>query len=169
MNKIKAFTILFLVSFALVLAGCSASIEEEAENTISLLEETFSAEPTETNTSNDEISYYLPNSMEIESEQDNNLIIKEGKQTFILFVNQIEEKDSKVMYESIIEKVDENVLEETFEDDNRFGYTIVQGLEDNLYEVTVGIGGVKMTTEAKANSVSESAELMMEIVSSVTY
>jgi hypothetical protein len=83
-------------------------------------------------------------------------------------VNPKEKPSSKAMYESTVQSVKKPVLNETFKSNNRLGYVIISKVDDDVFEVTVGIGGVKLTTETKARSVSESAEKMMEIVSSVS-
>lgn len=38
-----------------------------------------------------------------------------------------------------------------------------------MYEVTVGIGGIKMTTESKEKNISANASKMMRVVKSVQY
>ena len=166
-NRIVLFACLLLLTGLLV--GCSVSVDDEIKNTTAKIEEAFNNKPMETNKSFESISYYLPNAMKIESEGTNNLIFEQGKQLYILFVNPNEELDSKVMFESTGAKTKKDLVFETFEDENRFGYVKVTEVEENSYEVLVGIGGIKLTTQAKASQISESAEQMMQIVSSVKY
>jgi hypothetical protein len=87
--------------------------------------------------------------------------------SYLLFVNENEEANSKVSYDTLVEKYEKPFISETFEDQERFGYLFVNNLEKNTYEVTVGIGGTKLTTEAKANDVSDAAKNMMDIVKSI--
>ncbi|MFT4414953.1 hypothetical protein ACLM5H_13920 [Fredinandcohnia humi] len=159
---------LFL-GFALVvglLVGCS-SIEDETKEALTAVEETFKGKPTETNNTNGNISFYLPSTMKIDEKDENNVIVTKSGQTFILFVNPNEAKNSKVMYEAIDAK--KFSVDKTFTDKERFGYVKVFELEEDIYLVSVGIGGVKMTTEAKVSEISESATEMMKVVSSVKY
>jgi len=44
---------------------------------------------------------------------------------------------------------------------------LIQKLKDDLYEVVVGIGGIKMTTETELSGLSKDAKSMMEIVRSI--
>jgi hypothetical protein len=157
-----------LLSMVMMIAGCSASIKEEAKNTKKAVEAVFQEKPKEPNKKHEFFSYYLPIGMEVQNEFKYNILFKEGKNNYILFVNPKEKPSSKAMYESTVQSVKKPVLNETFKSNNRLGYVIISKVDDDVFEVTVGIGGVKMTTETKARSVSESAEKMMEIVSSVS-
>ncbi|UHA62181.1 hypothetical protein KDJ21_011495 [Metabacillus litoralis] len=78
-----------------------------------------------------------------------------------------EPKNSKVSYVTLTEQYQEPFLSKTFEQNDRFGYLFVVKIEENKYEVTVGVGGTKVTTEAKGNDVAEDAEAMMMIANSV--
>ena len=73
------------------------------------------------------------------------------------------------MYESTVSGAEKKIVNETYTDDNRFGYVQVEEMEEDNYEVSVGIGGVKMTTTCELKNVSESAQRMMVVVSSVEY
>ncbi|MFS0864504.1 hypothetical protein [Fredinandcohnia sp. 179-A 10B2 NHS] len=160
---------LFLSFFIVIglLTGCS-SIEDETKETIAAVEETFKGKAEEANSKNEDISFYIPSTMKIEEREENNVIINKDDQTFILFVNPVEPANSDVMYKSIESKKKFSV-DKTFTDKERFGYVKVYEIDEKLYLVSVGIGGVKMTTEAKLSEVSESAKEMMTVVSSVKY
>ncbi|WP_010678460.1 hypothetical protein [Bacillus timonensis] len=163
MRKVLIVTLLVLVG---LLSGC-ASIEDESKETVSSVETAFNAQPEKTNSENDGISFYLPSTMKIEEKVENNVILQKGDQTFILFVNPNEKRTSEVLYEAVDAK--EFEVDKTYTDKERFGYVKVFEIEDNQYLVTVGIGGIKMTTETKVSDISESAGEMMKIVSSVKY
>jgi hypothetical protein len=111
----------------------------------------------------------LPEGYKVESAKNNNLIFKRDDEQFILFVNDKEKEDSTVFYDSLLEQYKDPIVEETFKDKDRFGYVLVDKLEEDEYEVSAGIGGVKMTTQTDSRSVADTAEQMMEIVSSVNY
>lgn len=151
-----------------LVVGCSVSVDEEIKKVETAVEEAFTDKALETNEKYEDFSYYLPTTMKIDSEEgNNNLIIKKGNQLFILFVNPNEEPNSKVMFESSGPESQDDLVVKTFEDQDRFGYIIVKELDKNLFEIVVGIGGVKMTTQTKASEILESAQQMMEIVASV--
>lgn len=164
----KGFIYVFLLIGLLV--GCSASTEEIKKETKTAVEQAFKSKPTETNKKSDAFSYYLPSDMEVQKEESNNVIIEKGKEDlYILFLNPNEAKNSQVMFETVTPPDNsKEVVSETFKDKERFGYVkVFQTQDEKLYEVSVGIGGVKMTSEAKANTVAEVAGEMMKIVSSV--
>jgi hypothetical protein len=162
-------SIIYLMLIVGLLTGCFASVEEVSTETVASVEQAFKAKPVEPNNTEKSFSYFLPSDMNVESAGQNNVILQKGEQLFILFVNPNEPKDSTEMYESTVQKTskDKDIVNETFKDDSRFGYVKVEEIENKSYEVSVGIGGVKITTESKLSEVSVTAEQMMQIVSSV--
>ena len=153
--------------FLVVISGCSSpSIEKEKEIIHETLEETLTSNPKLPNKKIAGLSFYLPASMRIKQEQPYNLLIAEGQQTYILFSNPNEKADSEILYE-MSEKTEYLVMKETYREAGKFGYVVIYEVADDLYEVTIGIGGVKMTTETNTRYVAEKAKEMMEIVASV--
>lgn len=153
-----------------ILSGCSLSIEEASENTLKAVEQALSQEKKEANEKSDPFSYYLPPEYTVNSESNNNIVLTYKDQTFILFVNPYEPKDSEVLYQSTVENYDNPEVTETFLNNGELGYVIIDELdnsEEELYEITVGVGGVKMTTVTDTDNLEESANTMMEIVTSV--
>lgn len=144
--------------------------EEEIQTaTIDQSKKTFTSKPSSVNEENGAIKYHLPEGYEVESAENNNLLFKRDDQQYILFVNENEKENSTVFYDSLLDQYENPIVEETFKDKDRFGYVLVDKLEDEKYEVSVGIGGVKMTTHTAPRGVADAAEQMMEIVSSVKY
>lgn len=158
---INSFFVVFL------LMGCSMSIEELSKTTINEAEQAFNEEPIEPNEETELFSFYLPNKFQIEESHESNLILEKNNQSYILFVNQNEMSDSKVSFEALSAQYNEPFILESFEQDNKFGYLFVDELNDKEYEVTVGIGGTKLSTTAKPNNISDDVKEMMNIVSSV--
>jgi hypothetical protein len=164
-NTVKIHKLIYISFAILLLVGCS-SIEEVVAEANTVASETFASGPKGINVEKDSFSYYMHSSMEEESSQVHNIILTEGKQTYILFVNSLEEKKSRVVYESTV--VDqEYLLNETFENKDRFGFVQILELEEKTYEVTVGVGGAKLTTETDKGNIVESTEKMMQIANSV--
>lgn len=167
MNKRKFLILLVIFSYIFAMTGCSASIEEEISQAKKQVETAFKSKPIEPNEKAKLFSFYLPGEFELEQELNNNVILKQGRQTFILFVNPKENLNSQLMYETLVKNSSKNMLKSTFIDKERFGYVSVKSVGESLYEISVGIGGIKMTTETKAKNVAKNAEEMMKIVTSV--
>lgn len=151
----------------LLLSACSVSIDEELKEARPAVEEAFNSKAKEANNENEHIQYYLPFGFEIEDESTpNNIILKNGSKTYILFYNQQEEADSEVVYEATI-KQKEYDMNELYQDDQKFGFFLLKEIGDDRYELTVGIGGVKVTSEVKARNIKSEASTMMTIANSV--
>lgn len=150
----------------MVLAACGVSIEDAKENAISNAEKAFEEESIETNEQFEEIQYYLPNDFTIKEQTSNNIILEKNSHPFILFYNQYESKNSKDIYEMTTAIGGNIIIDQTFENDNRFGYLIITETEEDLFEVTAGIGGVKVTTESDMKDMAENAGILMEIANS---
>ncbi|WP_102263902.1 hypothetical protein [Mesobacillus jeotgali] len=149
----------------LLLSACSASFSEHKAEIKEQVATTFESQPEKTNNSTKDIEYYLPSSFKVEEETPNNVLLKDGSKTFILFYNQHEKEDSKVVYDSTVKQQKEWDANETFTKDGKFGYMLVKQLKENRYQLIVGIGGVKLTTETE--DVRDDAEAMMDIANSV--
>lgn len=162
-GKVLFLTLLLIVG---LLSGC-ASVEDVSKETVTSVETAFNAQPEKPNSENGEVSFYLPSTMKIEKKDENNIILQKENQTFILFVNPKEEQTSDVEYKSI--DAEKFAVDHTYTDKERYGYVKAFEIEDKQYLVTVGIGGIKMTTEMKLGEMSETASEMMKIVSSVQY
>lgn len=161
----------FRRAFGLILVGlfllsaCSASFSEQKAEIKKEVASTFENQPEKTNNSTKDIDYYLPSDVKVEEETPNNVLLKNGSKTYILFYNQHEKEDSKVVYDSTVKQQKEWDANETFSKDGKFGYMLVKELKENHYQLIVGIGGVKLTTETE--NVREDAEAMMQIANSV--
>jgi hypothetical protein len=154
----------------LFLAGCSLSIEDATEKTVSTVEKSFVDKEMEASEESEAFSYYLPIQFSIETETENNIVFTNKKQTYVLFVNPYEPYDSEVVYDSTKSNYENLELDHTMTEDGKLGYILISQVEEEeeeFYEVTVGVGGVKMTTVADTQNMEASAKTMMEIVSSV--
>ncbi|WP_243386015.1 hypothetical protein [Bacillus kexueae] len=166
----KFFKIAFTVTLSTILLfGCSLSPEEVEKEATKIIQEAFQQPPVDPNEDVEQFSFYLPESFEIESHSGNNLILKEGSESYILFLNPNEKRTSTLLYDKAIDIATELIVEETSKSEEQFMYTIVNKLDEKTYEVIAGVGGVKITTHVESNKVSESAKKMVEIVQSVQY
>jgi len=160
-------SILFLS--LLFLTGCSVSIEDATQKSVDTFEETFKAQPLETSEDTDIFAYHLPTGFTIDSESENNIVLTQEEQTYLLFVNPFEPKDSEVLYDSTKVNLSNLLVDHTVTDEGRLGYLLISPVdgEEEFYEVTVGLGGEKMTTVTDTSNMEASTKSMMEIISSV--
>lgn len=166
----KIFKTAFTVTLSTILLfGCSLSEEEVKEEATKVIHEAFQQSPIKANESVEQFSFYLPESFELESHSGNNLILKEGSQQYLLFLNPNEKRTSEMLYNKAIDNVTELIIEKTSVTDEAFTYTIVNKINDKTYEVIAGLGGVKLTTHVQDNKVADSTKKMVEIVQSVQY
>lgn len=165
MGRIMAVSLFLLLSI-LCISGCSASLKDEQNAITEAVKEAFNKSPEKTTNNNEHIAFYLPEGYEIEEQSDNNIVLENGNKTYLLFYNQNEASDSKIVYDSTLNQ-GEYEINETFEKEDRFGFLLIKEAEEKLNEMTVGIGGVKLTTQAKTADLSETASSMMEIAQSV--
>lgn len=158
---------LLLVISVLLLSACSANIEEEQKATNDKVANAFKSALKKANEKADDIRFYLPEGYNVKDKSPNNIILKNGSLQYILFYNPQEGAESKVVYNATISNSDEFQYKKTYKKDDQFGYLLIKELDDNLQEVTVGVGGVKITTELKTKNMKNEAEVMMQIVRSV--
>lgn len=161
--------IIIVLSLIMILAGCSVSKEEAADEAAALFSEGFYAEPMDANESTDKIEFYLPNTLTVSDVSENNLIFEKDGQLFLLFYNPAEGLDSKVNMERDAEFKEKATVFETIEENDRFGYMMIVSEEGDVKKLVIGVGGIKMTTLSPVAQLTESAEIMLEIINSITY
>lgn len=93
--------------------------------------------------------------------------MKNGSKQYILFNNPQENKVSDIVYKSTVAQYKDLEINEQFKKSDQYGYLIIKNLEDNMNEMTIGIGGTKITTQVKSSSMKKEAEVMTQIVKSV--
>jgi len=164
MNKVKTMILLMMAAF--LMAACSASFENEQKETEKAVMKAFQEQSKKINKENRDIQYYLPFGFEIEEETPNNILLKNGSKSYILFYNQKEDAKSKVVYNATIQQKEYDI-KETFRHDQKFGFLLIQRQNDDLNELTVGVGGVKVTSMVKTSSLKNEAAIMMSIANSV--
>lgn len=138
-----------------------------AEQTKKNVQEVFAAKPPEPNQRAGTFRFYLPDTYKITSQKATNILLRENSQTYILFINTNENPNSKVVYNFLKTQYKNQALNKTLTDKKRFGFAIADKLKNNRYEITVGIGGVKLTTEADSSKIPDSAKKMMQIAASL--
>ncbi|MGE7765104.1 hypothetical protein [Peribacillus sp. NPDC096540] len=156
----------FLLMSSLFVVGCSG-IERQTDKAVKAAELAFRDDKKQPNIEAGLIQVYLPEDFKVEEEHDNNLILKSDNQAYILFVNPNENEDSSVLFLAIKEQGDKYLVLHSFQNDDKFGFITIKELAEEKYELAVGIGGVKLTTETDKDQIKHDAKQMMEIVSSV--
>ena len=152
------------------LTGCNQSIDEQIANGLQQSETIFAEKP-ETHTDKiGNVQLFLPSKYKIEDSSDKyNILVSKGKQSYILFINDREEPDSKLYYELLKEDSSKKIIDEkTYEKDNTFGFAAVFKTEnEEEFELVVSSGGVKMTTISRMKDVEDNLQEMTKIVHSV--
>jgi hypothetical protein len=157
-----------LILAVFLLSACgNSSFKAESKETTKTVKETFNEKAKKTNKKSGTINFYLPFGYEIKDESPNNIIFKNGSKTYILFNNPQETASSDVVYKATVALYKELDVNEQFKKNNQFGYLIIKHLEEDLNELTVGIGGTKITTQIKTSSMNNEAKVMTQIVQSV--
>lgn len=161
--------ILIVIASSLVtfLAGCHSKSEEEViEEAKQIAEETFtSSQMIKPNQKLEHFTLYLPEHLEIEEVDVNNLIVSDGQQTYIIFYNNLEEPTSELNYQMAKNEV--ALLLADFQTTERFGYIQILAEEDDQYLIQVGVGGAKITTYTTKNQLANHAEELMRIALSI--
>ncbi|MCD5323904.1 MULTISPECIES: hypothetical protein [Pontibacillus] len=155
-----------VILLALFVSGFFKSEEAVIQEAKQAAESSLHENDLPLNTELEHVSMYLPDSMEVLSDSPNNILLESDEKKYILFYNPYEKKTSQTFYKSA--KEDENVLKvEAFEHKEVFGYMKVAAIEEDTYELQVGAGGVKMTTETDLSNMEDDAQKMMKVVHSI--
>ncbi|MDF2535195.1 MAG: hypothetical protein K0R18_1354 [Bacillales bacterium] len=112
------------------------------------------------------ISIFLPQGFKIESEEENNFIVSKGSQQYIVYINPLEKKTSKLLYRNVLDSDARFVINKTFIDKERFGFMLSENKGKKI-ELTIGVGGFKMTTKTTRTNITADARNMMRIVNSI--
>lgn len=159
-----------LMLLLLGLSGCSQSIEEQIANGLQITETVFAEEPEQHTEQIDDIQLYLPAKFKVEDSLDDyNIAISKGKESYILFINDREAKDSKLYYNLLKDNDADKIIEETtYEKDDHFGFTaVLKTANEDEMELVVSSGGIKMTTISQAKYIEDNLREMTKIVHSV--
>ncbi|WP_108671327.1 hypothetical protein [Peribacillus acanthi] len=150
----------------LLFTGCSTNVDEEIKKGEKAAKTSFINNTVEPNEKGEEFNYYLPEGFKVEEEKKHNVIMNKGDTYAIIFVNPNEQSDSEVFIQNFMNHKEEYKTIQTFEKPGKKGFFTVRETEENKYELIVGIGGVKVTTVAKASDLELlSKELMKTAIS----
>lgn len=157
------------MSLAVILCAGCASLDEQAVKGLEKADKAFSGDAEDPNKEVNDIKLFLPSGYSVEENSDEtNILLSKGKDSYILFINPNEQSTSKLYYDLMMSNDKINIIkEETFEQEDRFGYAAILENSEDSYELVSSIGGIKLTTISKEKNVANNLEQMMTIVRSV--
>lgn len=153
----------------ITLVGCSSSVADQTEDGIQAAKEAFQGEPAKSNEQVGDVQLFVPGGFSIQEESDEtNIILTDSNEAYVLFINPNEDLDSQLFYELLLaEKEDVILAEQTFKQNERFGFVAVLPSGEEQYEIMVSNGGYKLTTISDERNIDDNMEKMMKIVRSV--
>ncbi|MCM3712114.1 hypothetical protein [Sporosarcina luteola] len=167
MFRFWKFLFLALLSI-IVLAACGNTFEEQAEKGIAAAREAFQLHDKHVNDEVHGVSLYKPAGFTIDEKSDaQNIIMKKGDETFLLFINSNESRDSRLFYELSTKTEKKERFEEVFTEDGYFGFSSVLRKGEDQVELIASVGGIKITTITKNKNIGANMGKMMEIVRSI--
>lgn len=166
MHKRKYWRLLLVGLLSILLVGCS-SVEEDVNEGVAIIHSTLQSEPKEANKQLENMDLYYPFYFEVVEELENNVLLTNGSQQFILFYNDQEDSKSRLNYDTVLGQT-EYMYKEEIETDDSFTYILIDQVDEKLIEVTIGIGGNKITSQMKPRYLLDNAKVMTNIIRSVT-
>ncbi|SHF80221.1 hypothetical protein [Ornithinibacillus halophilus] len=152
---------LFIIVFSVISYDTDDAVFQKTKEAAENAFET----PVSVNYESEGFSFYLSDNATVEEVDANNVILTINEQLLLVFYNPFESSKSKLNYDKVQEN--DNVLLESFEDDEKFGYVRILPEEDAMYELQVGIGGVKITTISNRSNLEKNASEAMTIANSI--
>ncbi|MDQ0430442.1 hypothetical protein QOZ98_003299 [Planomicrobium stackebrandtii] len=161
--------IFMLLLLAGLLAACNATPEEQIVKGIENAQGAFEEEPENTNETVGQTNLYVPSGYNIEEPSDgSDSLITKGSDSFALLINPNEGAASTFFYD--LQKEDSEqlwVVDETFQQNGRFGFATVEEIAEDQLELVVSAGGVKLTTVTTENQIPQNMDWMMKTVRSI--
>ncbi len=170
MDMFRQCTRLMICSaFVFTVAACSNNVDTKISKGFESADQVFEQKPKTSTASTEHLQFYLPKDFTIKSSSDEtNILLKKGDETFSLFINPHEPKQSKQFYKAIQQKEkDAIVKEQTYEKDGQFGFASVLEDDNHNYRVVASTGGVKITGVSGQQNIDHTIPELMEIAHSV--
>ncbi|MFC7364477.1 MULTISPECIES: hypothetical protein [Bhargavaea] len=158
-------------TLAAMLAGCSATVEERTSEGIEEAGRVFTDQTKNPNTEVGNASFYKPFGFKVqEGSDEQNIVLEKGGDTYVLFINPNEGKDSRLFYDLLYADPANEILETgTYERHDMFGFAGATKVSEERVELVAGSGGRKITTFSDKGEIKKNLKTMMEIVRSVNY
>lgn len=159
----------FIIILFLMLVGCSKSEEDILNETVDRVKDRFlQAERILEAENNSTFTYYIPKDLTIVEEDEHNIVLEGKNHAYVIFKNPFESPTSNRLFH--LAKIEDAVLYESFETEDMFAYIRIRPDYDvdlPLYEVQIGVGGVKATTNVKLEEIPKVSEELMKIAKSI--
>ncbi|WP_075620099.1 hypothetical protein [Paenisporosarcina indica] len=151
------------------LAACSSSAEEQTKEGLKAAKEIFHGDIVESNEQIDHVELFVPSGFTIQENSDEtNIVLMNNSDSYVLFINPNEKQNSNLFYDLLqAEKKETIIVQQTFEQNGRFGFVAVYPSGEDKYEIISSIGGVKLTTISDEANIATNMEKMMKMVRSV--
>lgn len=164
-NSIKMLALLSVL--VLLVSGCSSDIDEEKSKVVDAAKQAFVETPEDPNAKSGEIDFYSPSGYKIVEENEYNITLENKGDTILLFINPNEAATSTLLLDLIEQNKEEYLEYAKFEEEDKIGFVALKELDDKKYELTVGVGGVKMTTQTETNRLEDYAGQLMKMANSI--
>lgn len=155
---------------ALLLSGCGAKTEDIQKNIENGIPKWIEATAEEPTTAEENLKFYLPEESIILSATENNVAFETEFGDFVIFMNPVEEEDSKTNYEIVkdLNKDKTVFVDETLTENNGFQFVYIVQQESKNYEIYVGLGGVKASAlVTKKSNLEPAVEQLVKVAKSV--
>ena len=159
--------LIMVLSCFLVLTGCTTKGQVLEDTQKSVLHQ-YHQSPKSTNQTTASFSFYQPQGLKLDSKGVHNIVFKDKNgNPSILFVNSLEEKTSQVNYKNDLASLKRGAVKKTFNDQGAFNYIILRPKKNKQYELIIGRGGIKMSTNTTLENAEKSSKQMAAIIQSI--
>ena len=158
----------WIFSTIIVIAGLilTPMFINENKHAIEEAAKAFQNKPLKSDNNIQGISIFLPQGFIIETGDGTNFVVSKGSQRYLIYINRLEKKTSIRLYQNMLDSGARFTINETFKDGYRFGFLLTEKSDDTI-ELTVGLGGFKMTTKTTRSNLAADSRNMMRIINSI--
>jgi hypothetical protein len=155
---------ILLATICLIVSGCSLSNEETLDATIDVFQNDIQALG-KVNTEVTGAQLFLPRGFKVVQESNEyNVLLEHREQTFVLFHNPKEGRNSDINLERDRQYLTQPLLFEEKKTDDTTAYLTVVPEEEEELLVIVGVGGAKLSTLTTYEQLKDDVESMLKIV-----
>lgn len=165
---LKKFSASFIIIISLtVLTVCSTSEKDTLAKVENKVQKIFADEKPKSTEETKDYSYRLPFRVKEIENAENNIVLKKGNNTYLLFYDDGTHEGQGLFEEEKNKDRDPFYLKQIDKQTNSFVKIIK--LPNDLYELTVGSGNVKITTTSTMDDLSDQAVLSAKLVHSFEF
>lgn len=165
---LKQLTFIPLLLLMVIVVSCSSMTEEEALLGVeSAVKKNFSIEKPDSNQETKQYSYFLLSGMKEVNKSKNNIVLEKEDSIFTVFYDQNLQLTDDIYEEE--KKKDKEALLFKKISESPTGFVKVINIKNNIYELTIGLGGVKASTTTSKTELLDRAEDLANLVSSFKF